>query len=123
MGKRSGQWTAKRKANTVMSDQWSGKAEADPSHRSPTTGDPSCVRAGRVGDDIRRGEAGREEAKVRARSKNQEAKSERRKARGEKQEAKSPPFARFAPFLRPFLRQGRQGKQDGAPANAVMSGR
>jgi hypothetical protein len=26
-------------ANAVTSEQWSGKAEADPSHRSPTAGD------------------------------------------------------------------------------------
>ena len=31
---------------------------------------------------------------------------------------KTPPFAKGAPFLRPFLRQGRQGKQDGAPKKA-----
>src|SRR6185437_7214555 len=41
----------KSSANAVMSDQWPGKAEADPSHRSATAGDPSCVRAGRVRDD------------------------------------------------------------------------
>lgn len=35
-----------------------------------------------------------------------------------RQKRNTPPFADSAPFLRPFLRQGRQGKQDGAPEKA-----